>query len=87
MDQKIMTAAVATLALVASYGAATAQPSGLFHTTAALIAPAAGMDIGDQREVITPPSDIDPGMTKMPPHTGARMPIIAPPDGRFGIER
>jgi hypothetical protein len=34
---------------------------------------------GDQRDVIDPPSSIDPGMTLDPPQTDARMPIIRPP--------
>jgi hypothetical protein len=90
MDQKIATSTIAALALVLVCGTATAAPPGLFHTAAAVVAPAASIDIGDQREIIAPPSDIDPGMTKMPPHTGARMPIIAPPEvpgERFGIQR
>jgi hypothetical protein len=32
-----------------------------------------------QRDVIDPPSSIDPGMTIDPPQTGARMPIVHPP--------
>ena len=87
MDQKIMTTTVAALALVAAYGPATTASAGLFHTAAAVVAPSLGMDFADQREIITPPSDIDPGMARTPPTMGARMPIIAPPGGRFGIER
>jgi len=33
---------------------------------------------GDQRDVIEPPSSIDPGMTLDPPQTGAKMPVIRP---------
>jgi hypothetical protein len=90
MEQKIVTTAVAALALVVAYGNAGAQPSGLFRTAAAVIAPAAGAEIADQREVISPPSDIDPHMAIKPPATGARMPVVAPPElpgSRFGIER
>jgi hypothetical protein len=90
MDQKIVTTTVAALALVATYGPATAASAGLFHTAAAVIAPATGFAIADQREVIAPPSDIDPGMARTPPTTGARMPVVAPPElpgGRFGIQR
>jgi len=86
MDEKIVTTAIATLALVVAYGPANAASPGLLHTTAAAIAPAVEMDIADQREIIAPPSDIDPDMAITPPHTGARMPIIAPPEQgwRFG---
>lgn len=90
MDRKFVTTTAAALALVAAYGTASATSPGLLHTAAALIAPASGMDIADQREIIAPPSDIDPGMERMPPATGGRMPIIAPPEvpgGRFGIQR
>jgi hypothetical protein len=89
MDQRILTTTLAALALVAGYGAASAQPSGLFHTAAAVIAPDAGQ-IMNPREVITPPSDVDRDMAITPPHSGARMPIITPPEtpaGRFGIQR
>jgi hypothetical protein len=89
MDQKIVTTTIAVLALVAAYGPANAASPGLLHPAVALIVPAPGIDI-DDREVIAPPSDIDPDMAKTPPATGARMPVIAPPEapgGRFGIER
>jgi len=85
-----VTTAVAALALVAAYGTASATSPGLLHSAAAVIAPPTGMDIADQREIIAPPSDIDPGMARMPPATGARMPVIAPPEvpgNRFGIQR
>jgi hypothetical protein len=62
----------------------------LFHTAAAVVAPVTGFDIADQREIIAPRSDIDPDMARMPPTTGARMPVVAPPElpgGRFGIQR
>jgi hypothetical protein len=90
MDQKIMTTTVAALALVAAYGPATTASAGLFHTAAAVVAPVTGFDIADQREIIAPRSDIDPDMARMPPTTGARMPVVAPPElpgGRFGIQR
>jgi hypothetical protein len=47
---------------------------------AALVGPApniAAMD--NQRDVIEPPSRIDPGMSIDPPQTGAKMPILRPP--------
>jgi hypothetical protein len=90
MNEKIATAIVAALALITAYGPANAAAPGLLHTTAAVIAPAAGLDIADQRDIIAPPSDIDPGMAKSPPAIGMPMPIIVPPEalgGRFGIER
>lgn len=90
MDKRIVTATAAALALVVTYGNATAQPSGLFHTAAAVIAPDVAGQLTSPREVIAPPSDLDADMAIVPPHTGARMPVIAPPEtpgGRFGIER
>jgi hypothetical protein len=90
MEQRIVTTAVAALALAAACGTVPAQSSGLVHRAAAFIAAASTADLADQREVIAPPSDIDPNMAINPPATGARMPIIAPPEapgGRFGIER
>jgi hypothetical protein len=90
MKQRIGTPTLAALALVAGCGIASAQPSAMFRNAAAVIPPMAGVDIADQREIIAPPSEIDPGMALRPPMTGARMPIIAPPaipSDRFGIGR
>jgi hypothetical protein len=90
MKQRIGTPTIAALALVATCGLASAQPSTLFRNAAAIVAPVAGADIADQREIIAPPSDIDPGIAMQPPVTGARMPIIAPPaipSEQFGIGR
>jgi len=75
-------ALVAMGAAVASAGAYAAQgdalPPGYFKT--AVIGPALGMANADtQRDVIEPPSSIDPGMALDPPQTGARMPIVQPP--------
>jgi hypothetical protein len=89
MDQKIVTTIIAALTLVAICGTANAAAPGLLHTAAA-IAPSLGMDTADQRDIIAPPSDIDPGMAKLPPAIGMRMPIIGLPDapgGRFGLDR
>jgi len=75
---------------VASAGAYAAQddalPPGYFKT--AVVGPAPGMGNTDaRRDVIEPPSSIDPGMALDPPQTGARMPIVhplgAPPAGRL----
>ena len=93
MEQKIVAIAVAASALIAvgaqAHAAPLAEPAGLYHQAAAVIAPL-GTEPGDQREVIAPPSDVDPQMTIRPPSSSARMPVIAPPElpgGRFGIER
>ena len=66
---------------VASAGAYAAQvghlPSG-FHQ-AALLGPAPNLDTPDaQRDVIAPPSSVDPGMAIDPPETGAKMPVLHP---------
>jgi hypothetical protein len=90
MEQRIVATAVAALALAAACGTTQAQSSGPVHRVAAVIASASTADLADQREVIAPPSDVDPDMAIVPPATGARMPIIPPPEapgGRFGIER
>lgn len=90
MNWKALTLTSAAVAIVAVYGIADAASPGLLHTAATVIAPAGALDIVDQREVITPPSDIDPEMAITPPMSGARMPIVMPPDapsGRFGIQR
>jgi hypothetical protein len=41
--------------------------------------PSIAMNGSGDRDVIDPPSSIDPGMTIDPPQTGARMPIIRSP--------
>lgn len=47
---------------------------------AALVGPAPGLgSLDGQRDVIQPPSSIDPGMTIDPPQTGAKMPVVHPP--------
>ena len=73
-------------AVVASAGAYAAQADNslsiYWQTAAAVMNPAAGLDLqGDQRDVITPPSSIDPGMSVDPPQIGARMPIVRLPTG------
>jgi len=71
-------------ALVASAGAYAADagdsPSGHWETAAAVMGPSIGLaSPSDQRDVIEPPSSIDPGMAVDPPQTGAKMPIVRPP--------
>jgi hypothetical protein len=69
-------------AVVASAGAYAAQaddPPDMFKETAALVGPLTLGAPDDQREVIQPPSSIDPGMALDPPQTGAKMPILHPP--------
>jgi hypothetical protein len=69
-------------ALVGSAGAHAAQadnPPNAFEQTAAVMGPIGIGTPDPQRDVIEPPSSIDPGMTLDPPQTGARMPIIHPP--------
>jgi len=36
-------------------------------------------DLGRSGGVITPPDNVDPGMKRTPPPSGARMPVIPPP--------
>lgn len=75
MDRRIVTAAV--VSLVAVYGTANAAPPAVLTATSAASAPVYAMGLSDQREIIAPP-EIDPGMVKTPPTTGARMPVIVP---------
>ncbi|HTZ34659.1 MAG TPA: hypothetical protein VMB84_01470 [Stellaceae bacterium] len=70
-------------AFVASAGAHAAEadksPQPMLHL-AALVGPVIQIGtVADQREVIQPPSSIDPGMSLDPPDTGGKMPIIHPP--------
>jgi len=41
-----------------------------------------GFDLGGSSGVIIPPADVDPGMKRTPPASGARMPVIPPPGAR-----
>jgi len=66
---------------VASAGAYAAQaghlPSGFQQ--AALVGPAPNLGAPDaRRDVIAPPSSVDPGMAIDPPETGAKMPVLHP---------
>jgi len=78
---------------VASAGAYAAQaghlPSGFQQ--AALIGPALNLGApGAQRDVIAPPSSVDPGMAIDPPETGAKMPVFHPqpaPGGGAAVPR
>jgi hypothetical protein len=68
--------------LVASAGAYAAQadtPRNGF-LRAAIVGPSIGLGSVDaQRDVIEPPSSVDPGMAFDPPSVGAKTPIIRPP--------
>jgi hypothetical protein len=79
-------ALAASGAFVASANASAAQvdtPSS--YVEAALVGPAPGIgSLDSQRDVIQPPSSIDPGMTIDPPQTGAKMPVIHPPGAAPG---
>jgi len=85
MKHKMSISALAlTGALVASAGAYAAEadnsPSSPWQSAAAMMGPSiAYSGSGQQRDVIDPPSSIDPGMTIDPPQTGSRTPIIHPP--------
>jgi hypothetical protein len=73
--------ALSGVLVVASAGAFAAQvghlPSGFQQT--ALVGPAPNLATLDaQRDVIAPPSSVDPGMAIDPPETGAKMPILHP---------
>jgi hypothetical protein len=73
--------------IVASAGASAAQvdttrPS---YVEAALVGPAPGIgSLDSQRDVIEPPSSIDPGMSIDPPQTGAKTPVVHPPGAMPG---
>jgi hypothetical protein len=68
---------------VASAGASAAEidvAANAFMHTAAMVAPSLSLGTPDDpKEIIQPPSSIDPGMALDPPHMGAKMPVIHPP--------
>ena len=79
-------------AVVGSAGAYAAQPGhppAGFQQIAAVMGPLAIGAPDAQRDVIEPPSNIDPGMALDPPQTGAKMPVIHPqmPGGRVVVPR
>jgi hypothetical protein len=83
MKQMISILALATSGvLVASAGAYAAQADtqGGRIIEAAIVGPSIGAGgIDAQRDVIEPPSSVDPGMSLDPPSIGGKMPIIRPP--------
>jgi hypothetical protein len=74
-------------AFVASVGAIAAQVDrlpGAFQQVA-LVGPAPNLGAANgPRDVIEPPSSVDPGMAIDPPQTGAKMPVIRPQPGPPG---
>jgi hypothetical protein len=63
---------------VGAYAAQVEGSPSAFHETA-LVSPAPNLGTPDsKRDVIEPPSTVDPGMAIDPPETGAKMPIIHP---------
>jgi hypothetical protein len=63
-----------------AYAAQDGVPPSVLVQTAAMVGPNLALgNTDEQREVIQPPSSIDPGMALDPPQTGAKMPIIHPP--------
>lgn len=52
---------------------------GTFQKVAAVLGPMGIAGPDGQRDVISPPSSVDPGMSLDPPDTGAKMPVIHPP--------
>jgi hypothetical protein len=73
-------ALAASGALLASAGGYAAQGdlSPRILRVAAVMAPGGSMAVADQRDVIEPPSSIDPGMSVDPPQIG-RLRIVRPP--------
>jgi hypothetical protein len=75
-------ALAASGAIVASAGAYAAQADPLRNgfVEAAIVGPVIGLGgIDAQRDVIEPPSSVDPGIAIDPPSVGAKTPIIRPP--------
>jgi hypothetical protein len=72
-------------AVVASVSAHAAQVGTMQrgYLDAAVAGPGFGT-VGAPRDVIEPPSSIDPGMALDPPRTGAKMPVVRPPDAPPG---
>ena len=64
---------------VSAQAAQTQRPPSAIRE-AALVGPAPNIAaLDNQRDVIEPPSSIDPGMAIDPPQTGAKMPVFRPP--------
>ncbi|HVH79674.1 MAG TPA: hypothetical protein VM782_09815 [Stellaceae bacterium] len=60
------------------YAAQPDVPSQMFRQVA-VVGPSLGFGTADsRRDVIEPPSSIDPGMALDPPETGSRTPILRP---------
>jgi len=73
-----LAASGALVVSTAAYAAQTGHPSGPVREVA-LVGPSLGFGTADsQRDVIQPPSSVDPGMAIDPPETGAKMPVIRP---------
>jgi hypothetical protein len=88
----ILTLAVSGALVVSTavYAAQTGHPPTAFREVA-LVGPSLGFGTADsQRDVIQPPSSVDPGMAIDPPETGAKMPVIRPqpaPGGKLILPR
>lgn len=95
MKHKLSALALAAAgAFAVSVGAHAAQLGTMQrgYLDAAVAGPGFGIGtVGGARDVIEPPSSIDPGMAIDPPQTGARMPVVRPPDappvGRLVLPR
>jgi hypothetical protein len=68
-----------------AHAAQAGDESGAYREAAVVMGPGLALGTSDeQRDIITPPSSIDPGMALDPPQTGSKMPAIHPPGTRDG---
>ena len=82
MKQTLSLLALAASGALIAANAGTAQANSLSQgfLEAAVVGPAPAISGTDTpRDVIEPPSSIDPGMALDPPQTGAKMPVVRPP--------
>lgn len=86
-----LAAAGAFVVTSASAYAAQVDRSPSAFLEAALIGPAPNLGTANgPRDVIEPPSSVDPGMAIQPPQTGAKMPVLHPqpaPGGGLMVPR
>lgn len=95
MKHKLSALVLAAAGAIAAAGGAHAAQVGTMqrdYLDTAVAGPGFGVGTaGAPRDVIEPPSSIDPGMALDPPQTGAKMPVVrppnAPPAGRLVLPR
>jgi hypothetical protein len=76
------TPALAAFALIivgSGFSASGHNDEAWFQRAGATIGPVAKTEWFDQRELIAPPADVDPGIALMPPDNQGRLRVVEPP--------